>query len=203
MFIIQSTITDPTAQLQFRGISITFDTFAESTGALFGIALFAYGYRFVAKGTVGTFVGDMQHEATVYERLHTLQGLHIPVFLGQVSLEHPYYYDHGVRILHMVFLSWAGDTPGAADMETIQQKQRAELLESVFATQAPGVIHRDIRLSNACWNEEIGKVTLIDSKRSVVVEKPPEVTQYLPGGPAALGHSPSNQRKLERSIGGR
>ncbi|KAI8710940.1 EKC/KEOPS complex subunit BUD32 [Fusarium sp. LHS14.1] len=43
-------------------------------GVLFKVALPAYGYTFVSKGTVRAFAKDLEHEAAVYERLQPIQG---------------------------------------------------------------------------------------------------------------------------------
>jgi len=33
----------------------------------------------------------------------------IPVHLGNISLNYPYFLDVGVRIVHILLMSWAGD----------------------------------------------------------------------------------------------
>ncbi|PNH71194.1 hypothetical protein VD0001_g6352 [Verticillium dahliae] len=61
--------------------------------------MIAYGYTFVGKGTVQAFIRDLEHEAAVYERLRSIQGANVPVFLGAIDLrpmKKIYYYDHRV-----------------------------------------------------------------------------------------------------------
>lgn len=53
-----------------------------SRGVLFKVTLREYGYTFVGKGTISTYIKYLEHEAAVYERLRPIQGVHVPVFLG-------------------------------------------------------------------------------------------------------------------------
>ncbi|KAH8193485.1 hypothetical protein TruAng_012349 [Truncatella angustata] len=45
-----------------------------SRGVLFKVGLMAYGYTFVAKGTVSAFIRDLEHETAIYKHLEGLQG---------------------------------------------------------------------------------------------------------------------------------
>ncbi|KAH8585875.1 hypothetical protein B0O99DRAFT_646021, partial [Bisporella sp. PMI_857] len=78
-------------------------------GALFRLTLESYGYTFVAKGTVPAFKAKLKHEGLVYRHLDQVQGELIPVYLGNISLVRPYFLDIGVRIVHMLLMSWAGE----------------------------------------------------------------------------------------------
>ncbi|KAL8906903.1 MAG: hypothetical protein Q9171_006082 [Xanthocarpia ochracea] len=55
-------------------------------GVLFKITLESHGYTFVGKGTIGVFVSDSKHEGVVYNRMRSLQGKSIPVYLGNIVL---------------------------------------------------------------------------------------------------------------------
>jgi hypothetical protein len=77
-------------------------------GALFRLTLEWYGYTFVAKGTMTAFEAKLKHKGLVYEHLDKVQGELIPVYLGNISLVYPYFLDFGVRIVHMLLMSWAG-----------------------------------------------------------------------------------------------
>ena len=72
-----------------------------SRGALFQITLASHGYTFVAKGTRDVFVSDLMHEGRMYERLKSIQGTLIPVYLGNIDLDRPWL-DFRVRIIHML-----------------------------------------------------------------------------------------------------
>ncbi len=78
-------------------------------GALFRLTLESYGYTFVAKGTVTAFIAKLKHEYLIYRHLDEVQGELIPVYLGNISLIRPYFLDLGVRIVHMLLMSWAGE----------------------------------------------------------------------------------------------
>ena len=93
-------------------------------GALFKVTLTSHGYTVVGKGTVRVFVKDLRHEAEVYRRLMTIQGVHVPVFLGSIDLDEPYYYDAGIRIVHLMLLSWAGECLDGSKISTGMDGQR-------------------------------------------------------------------------------
>jgi hypothetical protein len=162
-------------------------------GAIFRVTLSAYGYTFLAKGTVPVFVEDLAHEAAVYQRLEHLQGVCVPVFLGAVKLEHPYYYDFGVRIGHMVFLSWAGHCLNEKKISEMMQHDMLsqELIRSLSAVHSAGVLQADVRAPNALWNGETDRVFVIDFERAHIVND-----RYLP----LLQESSSNPKGLFSSV---
>jgi hypothetical protein len=142
-------------------------------GVLFQVTLLAYGYTCIAKGTVRAFIRDLEHEAAVYKRLQPVQGVNVPVFLGAIDLQpmnRIYYYDHRVYVVHMTFLSWAGnqiDLP-----ETVDGK--GELLESMAvrslrAVHQEGVVHKDVRAPNMLFCPETNGVMIIDFERSLLL----------------------------------
>lgn len=113
---------------------------------------------------------DLEQEATVYHRLQPLQGVCVPVFLGKVDLRdisRTYYYDFRVRVVYMMFLSWAGDS---LDMATLDAER--ELLRSVRRLHTMGVAHTDVRRPNALWSWETRRVMMIDFERAVLMEPP-------------------------------
>jgi hypothetical protein len=77
--------------------------------ALFRLTLESYRYTFVAKGTMTAFTAKLKHECLIYRHLDEVQGELILVYLGNISLVRPYFLDFGVRIVHMLFMSWAGE----------------------------------------------------------------------------------------------
>jgi hypothetical protein len=38
-----------------------------------------------------------------------IQGILVPVYLGNISLLNPYFLNVGVRIVHMMMISWVGE----------------------------------------------------------------------------------------------
>ncbi|ORY62423.1 uncharacterized protein BCR38DRAFT_347104, partial [Pseudomassariella vexata] len=145
-----------------------------------------YGYTFVSKGTVPEFVEDLQHESAVYEQLKPLQGSCIPVLLGAIDLrelERICYYDFRVRIVYMIFVSWAGTCLDEADLpEDIKGKVRQEVEQSLRAVHSMQVVHRDIRKSNMFWNNETNKTMIIDFERAILLDSPQlPLREVIPG----------------------
>jgi hypothetical protein len=134
-------------------------------GALFKLTLARYGYTFVGKGTVSVFVPDLRREGRRYQRLERIQGEAVPVYLGNIDLVLPYYLDLGVRIVHMLLMSWAGDMVD----ETIVPNRDKEA-NRTLEVWCEGVIHNDVRDANMLWNAERRRVILIDFERSTFLK---------------------------------
>jgi hypothetical protein len=134
-------------------------------GALFRLTLGWYGYTFVAKGTVTAFEAKLKHEGLVYQHLDKVQGELIPVYLGNITLVRPYFLDFGVRIVHMLLLSWAGEQAPQDLMLA------AETSAAVTKILDCGVEHRDVRPPNVLWNPEIENVVLVDFERSEILKR--------------------------------
>ncbi|KAK3336941.1 hypothetical protein B0T19DRAFT_454504, partial [Cercophora scortea] len=145
-------------------------------GVMFQVTLLTHGYTFVAKGTVSAFVDDLEHEAAVYRRLQSLQGVCVPVFLGAIDLRHisrTYYYDFRVEIIYMMFLSWAGESlDEAVTLHAMGGSPEQEVVRSVRALHAMGVAHTDVRKPNALWSWETRRVMVIDFERAVLMDLP-------------------------------
>ena len=158
-------------------------------GALFRVTLTSHGYTVVGKGTVTGFIKDLRHEAEVYRRLVTLQGTHIPICLGSIDLDEPFYYDTGVRIMHFILLSWAGKS---LDDGIDRQTWTSDLVRAINAIHGAGVLHQDVRMPNLLWNDETKRVMVIDFERAEIV-KAQAVRQAL----API----SPNRKRKRAVG--
>ena len=139
-------------------------------GVLFRVTLLAYGYTFVAKGTVRAFIKHLEHEAAVYERLQTIQGSRVPVFLGTIdlrSMDKIYYYDHRVYVVHLTCMSWAGRKLEGMEATSDRAKELAEqTLQSLRLMHQAGVVHRDVREANLLFNPETNGIVIIDFERS-------------------------------------
>lgn len=77
-------------------------------GALFQVRLTSHGYTVAAKCTTIDFIKYLQHEATIYKHLRPIQGIHVPVHLGNIDLDRPYFYNKIAELVHMMFLSYGG-----------------------------------------------------------------------------------------------
>jgi hypothetical protein len=155
-------------------------------GALFRLTLDWYGYTFVAKGTVRAFEVNLKHEGLVYEHLDKIQGELIPVYLGNISLVHPYFLDFGVRIVHMLLMSWAGEQARKDLMLAVGRDLAVETSVAVTKILGCGVEHRDVRPPNVLWNPQIRNVVLVDFERSEIL-KQVQILQQT---------SPNRKRKL-------
>ena len=146
-------------------------------GALFRITLASHGYTFVAKGTVYAFIPQLLHEGQVYQRLKRLQGRAVPVYLGNINLVQKYYLTLGVRIRHMMLLSWGGELSGYNDEEkptdSVGRMIRREAFRTLREIEDEGVDQRDFRPPNLLWNAEVQRVMLIDFERAVIEDATP------------------------------
>ncbi|KAL8703858.1 MAG: hypothetical protein Q9201_002973 [Fulgogasparrea decipioides] len=131
-------------------------------GMLFQITLESHGYIFVGKGTIDVFVPDLKHEGVVYNRLRSLQGKFIPVYLGNIDLI-TNWYEYGICILHMLLMSYGGTPIRTKDQSTqIQVKDFEAKLDRL------GIQHRDLREPNMLWNQELQRLIFIDFERSTI-----------------------------------
>jgi hypothetical protein len=149
-------------------------------GALFRLTLESYGYTFVSKGTVIAFTAKLKHEGLVYRHLDKVQGQLIPVYLGNISLVRPYFLDFGVRIVHMLLMSWAGEQARKDLMLAIERDLAAETSRAVTKMLDCGVEHRDVRPPNLLWNPEIRSVVLVDFERSEILKQVPVLQETSP-----------------------
>jgi hypothetical protein len=134
-------------------------------GALFRITLAEWGYTLVGKGTVEAFVPDLQHEGQIYQRLDAIQGECIPVYLGNIDLLKVYYLDIGVRIQHMLMMSWIGERADV-DREARNHPIQTQVRLLVKEVGRLGVVHGDIGEPNILWSRELRRVMLIDFERA-------------------------------------
>ncbi|KAH7143376.1 hypothetical protein DER46DRAFT_630875 [Fusarium sp. MPI-SDFR-AT-0072] len=93
-------------------------------------------------------------------------------FLGKGTAA-VYYYFYRVYVVHIIFLSWGGDS--LADVlktgdagKTLQNMA----ITSLQAMHQEGVIHRDVRFANMLFNREVNRVIIIDFKRASLIEPP-------------------------------
>ncbi|KAG9241154.1 hypothetical protein BJ878DRAFT_522142 [Calycina marina] len=158
-------------------------------GTLFKLTLESYGYTFVAKGTVAAFEAKLKHEGLVYQHLDKVQGELIPVYLGNITLVRPYFLDFGVRIVHMLLMSWAGEQAREDLMLAMGQDLAVETSGAVTQMLGYGVEHRDVRPPNVLWNPETRNVVLVDFERSEILKQVPVLQET----------SPNRKRKWEHT----
>jgi len=134
--------------------------------------------------------------------LDEVQGKLIPVYLGNISLVRPYFLDVGVRIVHMLLMSWAGEQveDGSTGWEVDAETTRKKLLHY-------GVEHHDVRPPNVLWNPQIRNVVLVDFERSEILKQvqvlqetsPNRKRKYLHFDPEASRRSLSDEAFINPS----
>jgi len=97
---------------------------------------------------VTAFTAKLKHEGLVYRHLDEVQGEFIPVYFGNISLVHPYFLDVGVRIVHMLLMSWTGEQAQNDLMIAIGRDLAAETSGAITKILDCGVEHRDVRPPN-------------------------------------------------------
>jgi hypothetical protein len=139
-------------------------------GALFKIRLVSHGYVFVGKGTVHAFVPDLLFEGHMYQQLESIQGTAVPVCLGNIDLLQWYNLDLGVRILHMLLMSWGGEAANEDEMARVMPELEGEIRRTVAEVERAGVDQMDVRAPNLLWNREAQRVMLIDFERATRIK---------------------------------
>lgn len=152
------------------------------TGAMFKVTLGAYGYCLVAKGVQRQHRPRLDLESLAYECLESCQGALVPVCLGIIDLQDEYHNMFGAHFAHMMLLSYCGASlwhvnrdiqqaaarkrkgDESADSEVeARPKMLLEEQERTLTDIAPyGIDHGDIRPENLGWNEDSGRVMVID-----------------------------------------
>ena len=170
-----------------------------SRGALFKVTLPSYGYTVAAKGTIPVFIPDLEHEGKAYRTLKKIQGDIVPVYLGNIDL-HRCYFLNGVRIEHMLLMSWAGET--VEDRTELKSSITiAEHIRHSFeAMQREGVFHEDVHDRNCLWNQEKQRVMLVDFSHSSFTRSE-VITPLKPVSPNGSRHRVSYKkpRKISES----
>ena len=133
---------------------------AGSTGVLFKVELVPYGYTLVCKGTVSGHLQTLEHESRIYAHLDELQGDVVPVHLGLVHLDWGYILPGGARVVDMMLMSWGGDTVKSAKLGEVDLEK--EVRRASQAIWARGVVHGDEHDNNRLWNNQCGRVMLVD-----------------------------------------
>lgn len=120
----------------------------------------------LAKCAPSDFVAFLRHEATIYEQLRTIQGHSVPVHLGNLDLEQPYYYEGIAKLVHVMFLGYGG-TPIYQQWRNLNHDSALRQVEKCFkAIHERGVLHRDVMPRNILWDSDSGRATVIDFERS-------------------------------------
>ncbi|KAJ9634904.1 hypothetical protein H2199_008768 [Coniosporium tulheliwenetii] len=136
------------------------------------VRLSSHGYTVVAKGMEKPNLGHLRHERRIYNRVKSIQGKYVPVCLGFVNLERPYYYDGGAYV-SMIFLSWAG----RPIIHYLNPENKGHFLgktkSALRALHRLQVLHKDAEPRNILWDEQGDALMLVDFERAEIQAKQP------------------------------
>lgn len=140
-----------------------------SRGALLKVTLSSHGYTVPAKCTVPEFAEHFRHEAAVYTRLRSIQGIYIPLYLGSIDMTHPYSYDGIAYLKHMMLLSPGGQPLDLALREMSHDSLIAKMKESLSQMHRLDVVHKDPAPRNWLYNPESQNVVFFDFERAEIL----------------------------------
>lgn len=130
---------------------------------LFKLSLAEQEYTFVTKVKIEQSIPYLRHEGCVYYHLHKLQCQLIPVYLGNLDLDVPWF-RIGVELVHIRLLSYNSKDLHRHPVE--DPWQQAADFESIIAPLR--VKHEDLRSISILWNEELQRVICINSEISTL-----------------------------------
>ena len=152
-------------------------------GALFKVKLPGFSYTVIVKATGVECVRDLIHESAIYYQLLPIQGKYVPVHLGDIKVDSPFYYAGAVRIVHMMFLSFGG-FPIRSPISAVLADEAIRGLQAIHQL---GVLQKDPAARNILVHPDRPGMTWIDFERATLFS--PRVT---------LGTLSANRkRKLE------
>ncbi|KAI4269338.1 MAG: hypothetical protein LQ337_007339 [Flavoplaca oasis] len=164
-------------------------------GMIFKLSLREEGYTFIGKATIDRFTPCLQHEGRVYHRLRRLQGQLIPVCLGNIDLDIPWF-GHGIELVHMLLMSYGGE---CISIQTSRDNFQQEVdFERTIA--ALGVRHEDLFSRNMLWNKEVGRLLFIDFERSTLSKVRPKLTETPPSKRKIPEHKTIIKRKALQEL---
>ncbi|KAF2105268.1 hypothetical protein BDV96DRAFT_592779 [Lophiotrema nucula] len=172
-------------------------------GVFFRIRLKSHGYAVAAKCFPIESVRRFRHEATVYGRLRSIQGIHVPVHLGNIDLKTPYYYEGICELVHVMFLSFGG-TPISKHLTPENRAVVTSLAHcSAQAIHNLGVLHQDLEARNMLWNRETGGVMVIDFDIAEFVRDAGKAKPRGGGRSSFLQERGALDYELSTAVGGR
>ncbi|KAH8729292.1 hypothetical protein BGZ61DRAFT_446118 [Ilyonectria robusta] len=143
-------------------------TIPGSVGTLFKVRLASHGYTFVAKGVQSKDIAALRHEEEIYDSIHTLQGLYVPVCIGIVDLKQPKYYGGG-KFMHFLFLTYAG-RPICENLESISPPIINTVKYAFEELRERLIDHRHVKRHHILVHE--GRAMLVNFRRADLYPRP-------------------------------
>ncbi|KAH8768365.1 hypothetical protein F5883DRAFT_554449 [Diaporthe sp. PMI_573] len=113
----------------------------------------------------------LSKEYMVYDHIRGIQGRFVPVCLGGIDLELPWYYDSGV-FERFLFLSYAGQPIREYEKQDMAGVM-GDLMTGLCKLHKCGVLHRDAELRNALHDARTGKSVIVDFERAELRPRQP------------------------------
>ncbi|KAJ5112165.1 hypothetical protein N7532_000210 [Penicillium argentinense] len=131
------------------------------TGYLIKATLLSHGYTVIIKATTVEKQHRLQVEVENYQRLRSLQGRQIPVYLGEFKPRIAYWY-HGKLMAQMMILSYSGMRlqHTVNDRNSIFLRQERE--KALAVLRSHGVVHNDSEWRNMLWDDLSRQLVVID-----------------------------------------
>ncbi|EGD89236.1 hypothetical protein H112_02848 [Trichophyton rubrum D6] len=144
-----------------------------TSGALFWVTTFPYGYTLVAKAMPIETVRRAIHEENIYQQLYKIQGKYVPVCLGSIDVSGgPLWYDGIFPVVHLLFLSHVGKSI----VSHAQGRNRVSQFipsarEALQAIHRQLTLHCDTHVGNMFWSRENKRVMFIDFERARIAKE--------------------------------
>ncbi|EGE07247.1 hypothetical protein TEQG_06320 [Trichophyton equinum CBS 127.97] len=135
-------------------------------GSIFALTLKGYGYTCIGKGTSYR----SKHEAHIYGLLEPLQGITVPIFLGDVHFTKSKYFLLDRTIVQLSLMAWGGKCLSEASPLIEEHDLADRVKQAQKKLLSHGVAHLDFEERNILWNEEVQGVMVIDFGRVKVIE---------------------------------
>lgn len=161
------------------------------------VRLSPHGYTMVGKAVEAHNLVYLRHERNVYDRLSPLQGRSVPVSVGQVGLDVPYY-DDGAELRLVLLMSWASKSLadsllGTNDSANLLNAALQNAPRQLAAVHERNILHNDPELRNWLYDKAYVTLMLADFERAAFVE--PRSHGRRSPNPPFLGLAPSNKRR--------
>ena len=169
--------------------------------ALLYVRLASYGYLVAAKCTSRKWLEETRHEISIYNHLRSIQGRHVPVYLGCVDLnpQRPYLYDGLANLTRFMLLGYAGKSLVQEIMAAFSDRAQEQIVkqarESLCAVHALGVAHNDVGGRNAVWCEQQKLAMMIDFERAEILPRMPCIPRVVILGDSSLNIARKRQER--------
>ncbi|CAH0046418.1 unnamed protein product [Clonostachys solani] len=138
------------------------------------VTLSEYSYTFVCKRFEQYNKSALDHEVAVYDRLSSLQGKHVPILLGQISLRQHIREYCEPRLVHYTLMSSAGAPLAGSSRFVVNREALAGEAEDVIRAFHDRGVCYTATLHNTFFDDFQKTVTVAGLGRATIFEDPPD-----------------------------